>query len=266
MKKTVFVLGHKGMLGHVVTRYLREQNHEVLTTDKRFEPAHDCQLLREVKQSNADVIINCIGKIRQKTIDPDALFMTNAVLPIQLVQSLNQNQKMIQVSSDCVFSGKSKNPYTIDCKPDPIDPYGASKAAGEIVALDSRVIMLRTSIIGPEIQTSFGLFAWFIKNDAKKIQGYVDHMWNGVTTLQLAKVIDDFVMSRRQNDIITHIASQEAVSKYELLKMINEVNCLEKTITPIETKDKVNHELVAKSYEPSIKQQLEDLKDWYHQA
>lgn len=264
MKKTVFVLGHKGMLGHVVSRYLREQGHEVLTTDKRFEASHDCQLLREVKHSNAEIIVNCIGKIRQKTTEPDALFMANAVLPIQLLQALSDKQQMIQISSDCVFSGRSALPYTPNDNPDPIDTYGASKAAGEIVSLDSRVTTLRTSIIGPEQSTAFGLYAWFINNKARKVNGYVDHMWNGVTTLQLAKVIDDYIRGVRiSGSCVTHVASQHPVSKYELLVAINEVNDLNKTINPIQTDDPVNHELVAYNYEPAIKQQLQDLRDWY---
>lgn len=258
----VFVLGHKGMLGHVTALYLKQKGHEVLTTDKRFEVSSDCQLLREIRQSDADIIVNCIGRIRQKTSDPTSLFFANAIFPIQLLQSLTPTQKMIQISSDCVFSGKKQSSYDIDAKPDPIDLYGVSKAVGEIIALDSRVILLRTSIIGPELSASFGLFSWFQKNASNVLSGYTDHLWNGVTTLQLSKVIEEYICEKR-TDKKVHVASSNTLSKYELLKAINTVFDLKKHVKPIQTENPVNHALHSDVYEPTIETQLIELKEWY---
>lgn len=267
---SVFVLGHRGMLGHVVTRYLREKGYEVITTDKRFEASHDCQLLREVSLSGADVIVNCIGKIRQKTGDPSELFLANTVLPIQVLQRLAPLQRFVQISSDCVFSGFKEGAYAPNEQPDPVDAYGASKAAGEIVALDPRATVIRTSIIGPEIGTSFGLFAWYTKNPATKVSGYTNHLWNGVTTLQLAKTIEDIIRTGpRVSDMIYHETSAEPVTKRDLLHAIDEVWGLKKEIVPIATPHAVNHTLGKnrllrlEHVAPQIKQQLQELKEWY---
>lgn len=271
--KRIFVLGHKGMLGHVVARYLRERGHEVLTTDKRFEAGHDCQMLREVSLSDADVIINCIGKIRQKTGDHAELFLANTVLPIQVLQRLAKHQRFIQISSDCVFSGQKNTPYDTCDIPDPIDAYGASKAAGEIVALDSRAIVIRTSIIGPELGTSFGLFSWFVNNTSSKLSGYTNHLWNGVTTLQLAKVIESMLEpGQRPFPIITHAVCEAPVSKHTLLCQINTIWSLKKQIGTVKTAQGVNHilrnnvSIFPETFErdgPSIEQQLKELKEWY---
>lgn len=267
---SVFVLGHRGMLGHVVTRFLRESGYEVMTTDKRFEASHDCQLLREVSLSGADVVVNCIGKIRQKTGDPSELFLANTVLPIQVLQRLSPLQRFIQISSDCVFSGFKEGAYIPLDVPDPIDAYGASKAAGEIVALDHRATVIRTSIIGPEIGSSFGLFAWFANNPAKKISGYSNHLWNGVTTLQLAKTIESIIrMGPKTSSYIFHETSGDAVTKHDLLLTINEVWKMRKEIISVATPHAVNHTLgrhhlmADADKSPPIKQQLQELKEWY---
>jgi dTDP-4-dehydrorhamnose reductase len=267
---TVFVLGHRGMLGHVVTRFLREKGYEVITTDKRFEASHDCQLLREVSLSGADVIVNCIGKIRQKTGDPSELFLANTVLPIQVLQRLSPTQRFVQISSDCVFSGFKEGAYMPNEQPDPIDAYGASKAAGEIVALDHRATVIRTSIIGPEVGSSFGLYAWFVNNPATKVSGYTNHLWNGVTTLQLAKTIESIIRTGpRVSDNIYHEISAPVVSKRDLLLSINEIWDLKKEIISVATPHAVNHTLapnrmtLPEHIAPHIEQQLEELKEWY---
>lgn len=260
------------MLGHVVARYFSEKNFEVLTTDKRFEAGHDCQMLREVSLSDADVVINCIGRIRQKTSNASDLFLANAILPIQILQQLKQNQKLVQISSDCVFSGQKNSAYDPTDAPDPIDAYGASKAAGEIVSLDKRAIVIRTSIIGPEINSSFGLFSWLSNNTSSKLYGYSNHLWNGVTTLQLARVIENMIDPKYDlSSKITHAISSKPVTKYELLCLINDFWALNKTIVPKDTLQSVNH-VLAKNVSnlhfieangDSVEQQLKELREWY---
>ena len=255
-----FVLGHRGMLGHVVSRYLEEQGHDVLTTYKIYVASHDCQMIREVQLSDADVIVNCIGRIRQKSVEASDLYLTNTVLPLQLLHVIAPKQKLVHISSDCVFSGDKLTPYLESDIPDPIDAYGSSKALAEQIVHDSRVTVFRTSIIGPEINTSYGLMAWFMKNPSKQVNGYTDHFWNGVTTLQLAKQIGSLELPTGK---IFHVTSENSLSKFELLTQINDIWTLQKKLKMISTARPINHVLEGSIKLSSIEQQLKDLKEWY---
>ena len=63
----VLVLGHKGMLGHMVVKYLKDNNINVITIDKKYPLSS-----QQIKQFKGDYIINCIGAIPQKTNDCNA--------------------------------------------------------------------------------------------------------------------------------------------------------------------------------------------------
>src|SRR4026208_1324222 len=100
----VLVLGHKGMLGHVVTRFLREQGLNVLTLQERYTAQPNDPLIRAIEASEADWIINCIGLIKQKSDDSLALIKTNSMAPAHIKSALRKGQRLLHPSTDCVFS------------------------------------------------------------------------------------------------------------------------------------------------------------------
>lgn len=70
--------------------------------------------------------------------------------PVPLaIAAAKAGSRMIQVSTDAVFSGKSHVPYAEHCRPDPITPYGAAKAAAEaVLLLHPDAAVARTSCAG----------------------------------------------------------------------------------------------------------------------
>ncbi|MEU3904179.1 sugar nucleotide-binding protein [Streptomyces goshikiensis] len=69
--------------------------------------------------------------------------------PVRLaIAAAQAGSRMIQVSTDAVFSGRSGLPYDEHCRPDPITPYGAAKAAAETLLLvHPDAVVARTSLI-----------------------------------------------------------------------------------------------------------------------
>jgi dTDP-4-dehydrorhamnose reductase len=258
----VFVLGHRGMLGHVVLAYFRERGIEVLTTDERFCAEPGNRLIQAVAGSDAEWVINAIGKIKQKTTDSRELFEVNSLLPVQLKSYLKTGVRIIHASTDCVFSGRRGN-YRSNDERDAEDVYGLSKVLGEVVAETGRCQVIRTSIIGPERTGASGLLAWFLAQRTA-VKGYTDHFWNGVTTLEWAKLAFDIVHgSLRPKEGLIQVASPGAVSKFELLQKIANVWNHNIAITPVETGTIVNRTLVPDVLRPSIQQQLEEMHEWY---
>src|SRR5688500_325675 len=93
------------MLGHVVEGYLRQRGYDVETSESRYEAEPDDALMSAIRASRASVIVNCLGRIKQKSGQFLELYRSNALLPVHLAQSLRPDQHLIHASSDCVFSG-----------------------------------------------------------------------------------------------------------------------------------------------------------------
>lgn len=191
----ILVLGHKGMLGHMVCNTLNNSKYEITTINERF-PNWD-----KVVFNNIDFVINCIGAIPQRTKD----FSINHELPIWLDQ--NTNCKIIHPSTDC--EGNDSD-------------YGLSKIkATNYIKDHSRATkMIKTSIIGPELNSNVSLLGWFLSQTGK-VDGYTKAIWNGVTTLEWAKQCEIIINNWDITPILTTLYSNN-VSKFDLLSIIQE--------------------------------------------
>lgn len=227
----ILVMGSNGMAGHMITRYLSTKYDVTTLARSNADLEVDVQDFTAVKylltQQSFDFIINCIGVLVEESKNrPDIASRVNFHFPKFLEKMyLDSNTKIIHISTDCVFSGEQGG-YAEDDEPDPKDIYGRTKADGEIN--NSKDITLRTSIIGPEIsEHRTGLFDWFINSEEPT--GWDNVFWNGITTLELAKVIEQYL----ENPIasgIHHPVVDDPVSKYELLELINDVYDLNKNV------------------------------------
>ncbi|MDW7617001.1 SDR family oxidoreductase [Peribacillus simplex] len=222
----VLILGGKGMAGHVITAYFQQNpQYKVFYTSRDPEDKDSIYLditiptkLEEIIESiKPDIIVNCIGILNDHASNnPKLAFQVNSLLPHELVKLTERNNgKLIHISTDCVFSGTKGN-YTEGDIPDGTSFYAQSKQLGEIIS--DKHLTIRTSIIGPELkEDGIGLFQWFMKQ-RNQIIGYEKVLWNGVTTLELAKAIEALI----ENNVtgLYHLGSENKVSKYNLLKLI----------------------------------------------
>ncbi len=165
-----------------------------------------------------EVVVNCIGVIKQvaKAQDPIATITTNALLPhrIALLCSATSS-RLIHVSTDCVFDGE-KGGYLEGDVSNADDLYGRTKLLGEVTY--PHCVTLRTSIIGHELKGNYGLVEWFLSQE-KPISGFRNVIFSGFPTVELAKIIRDYVIPNTEMVGLYHVSS-EPISKYELLKLI----------------------------------------------
>lgn len=204
----VIVLGHEGMLGQYVYAYLTEQGYDVICKGR-----NGSELVLDFNPTT--VIVNCAGAIPQRYGDEEkeTFYALNVQMPRILEQS---GSRVIHISSDCVFSGR-KGHYSERDVPDPVSLYGASKYLGEPVG--KNCITIRTSIIADN--KPYGLMGWYLSNTSDAVDGYINHIWNGVTCLQLAKEIERRI--REGGPTLYHYHSPDRMSKYMLLHMIHEI-------------------------------------------
>jgi dTDP-4-dehydrorhamnose reductase len=257
----VFVLGHRGMLGHVVHRYLAETGLEILTSDERFAGGPDDKLIATVKNSGADWVVNAIGKLDANSTPALGMLLVNTQLPLQLKCFLRPHQRIIHASTDGVFSGKTGN-YAVNAERDATDPYGFSKILGEAIAEKDRAFVIRTSIIGLATDKNLGLMSWFL-NQTGPVKGFTNHLWNGLTTLEWAKLSAEIIAAPGTFPPISQPACAMPVSKYELLQAIRDATSHKIPIAPADHSTPLNRTLLPTHRRSPIRQQLEEMTAWH---
>lgn len=223
----VLVLGSNGMAGHTISLYFKEKKHSITTFSLNPFPyceniigdAMDVNKLKQVLiEKDYDAIINCIGLLNQSAeTDPSRAIFINSYLPHLIVETLKERKtKLIHMSTDCVFTGNT-GPYFENSLRDGRTFYDRTKALGEVD--DSKNLTFRNSIIGPDMnKEGIGLFNWFMKQNSK-INGFTGAIWTGVSTLTLAKAMEQAI----SDDLcgLYNLVNNESISKYNLLLLLN---------------------------------------------
>ena len=264
-ERRVFVLGHRGMLGHVVSRYATEAGWEVITSSVRYNAGARDPLVEHVRESQAAVVINCLGLTKQRSDDRTAHYLTNAVFPVQLAMRMLPTQYLVHASTDCVFAG-TRGSYGLDDECDATDTYGFSKLLGEGVSRLANVSVLRVSVIGPDRGDGRGLLAWFLRQPTDQpIPGYVNHRWNGVTTLEWATVALAHAEEHMRGGIPPKLSQPgtECITKYELLCAFRDAFAPEREVAPVEAQEPIDRTLVTTDRRPPLAQQLRRVAAWY---
>jgi dTDP-4-dehydrorhamnose reductase len=261
MKKKILIIGASGLIGNAIFHRLKKkQNFDTYGTIKRkkkkiffrtysnkifanVQIENEKKIIEIIKKIKPSIIINCAAVVKKyiNLYSAKQILNINSKFPKHLEHlSLKYKFKLIQISSDCVFDGKSGN-YSETDAPNPNDLYGLSKYLGEVYS--ANCITLRTSVIGPELNKSQGLFEWFMKQKGK-ISGYKNFIFTGLTSNELAKIVVNNVLKLKRNGII-HISSR-AIDKYTLLKKIQKVFKKDNVEIKLEKKIKINRSLVSK--------------------
>jgi dTDP-4-dehydrorhamnose reductase len=175
-----------------------------------------------VQQTSPDVVINCVGLIKQLATanDPLVVLPVNSMYPHQLAAICEQQgARLVHISTDCVFDGRKGN-YVESDESNATDLYGKAKYIGELHD-KPHAITLRTSIIGHELNSSTGLVEWFLSQTGS-IKGFKRAIFSGLPTVELARIIKDYVIPRPDMSGLYHV-SAEPISKFDLLSLIAQI-------------------------------------------
>ena len=243
-KKRVVVLGASGMLGSMVVDFLeRDPSLEVAATVRSAEAGQ--KVASRVQRASVSVleatspselplairgaawVVNAIGVTKPYVRDDvpnevERAVRVNALFPHALAQTAaSEGARVLQIATDCVFSGREGR-YTESAAHDSLDVYGKTKSLGEVRA--PGVHHLRCSIIGPETTTRAFLLEW-VRNQSRgaTVPGFTDHFWNGVTTLEFARLCHAIVRDDLELPALMHVVPKGAVTKKELLEVIASV-------------------------------------------
>jgi dTDP-4-dehydrorhamnose reductase len=237
--KRLLILGASGMLGNAMVRFFSKcpgyavygsvRNHgsilalQNMAPMARFLPGVDIERIDSLTQIFAsvrpDIVVNCVGIVKQlaDAKDPLTALPVNALLPHRLARLAQlSGTRLIHFSTDCVFSGAKGN-YIESDLPDANDLYGRSKLLGEVDYPNA--ITLRTSIIGHELGSNHSLIDWFL-SQTDEVQGYKKAIFSGLPTVEIARIIDAFVIPYADLRGLYHV-SAEPINKFDLLSLVS---------------------------------------------
>jgi len=236
----VLILGSDGMIGHKIAQSLNNDCELILSSRKSISLdsigvkrgktlLHDLikdNLDSMLKKTSPDLIINCAGITTRRGVKDNIqnTRLLNSDIPHKLDSWANLNsKKLIHFSTDCVFNGDKGN-YLDNDITDADDTYGKTKAAGEVNSFNT--LTIRCSMIGRELYNFTELFEWLVKNKNKKIEGYSNVLYSGITTVRMGKIIRKII---KENFNLTGICniSSIPISKFELLHKLSNAFCLD---------------------------------------
>ncbi len=246
----VMILGASGMIGSTMLKVLSESGDLTVwgtlrsAQDRRFFPQSDAMqfingidathtdsMLKAFATIRPDVVVNCAGLTKHHPESDDLLqnLELNATLPHRLARICEvAGARLVHVSTDCVFQG-SRGGYIESDVPDAQDSYGKSKSMGEVSSA-LHAITLRTSTIGHELRTRYGMLEWFLSQEGQ-CKGFSRAIFSGLPTVVFAQVVRDFVLPRPDLHGLYHV-SAKAINKLDLLKLIANVYKKEIDIIP----------------------------------
>lgn len=213
----IYVFGSGGMLGGYIFQKMKGYT-TLAITRKEFDVLKDDidEFLKCIQPE--DVVVNCTGVIPQKSPTIREFIQVNTLFPLRLEElSKDRGFKFIHITTDCVFDG-SKGDYTEYDTHTAQHIYGITKSLGE----PNGACVIRTSIIGEELHGKKNLLEWVRSKRGQTIDGYTNHIWNGVTCLTLAGIVERIIQENLYWSGVRHVASPDRVSKYDLCRLINQ--------------------------------------------
>ena len=244
------------MLGHKLLQRLGAANHDVtgmVRADRTSSPLAHLPLFADskmiwntdamdwprldavIKEHRPEVVVNALGVIKQRDeiTQPAVWIHINSLLPHLLAETLAAwGGRLIHISTDCVFSG-TRGRYVESDLSDADDLYGKTKFLGEVTGR-ANAITLRSSIIGRELQHHRSLLDWLLAQNHRRVQGYSRVIYSGLTTIEMALVIDRVIRHHPSLHGLYHVAA-EPIAKDALLRLLIKAYRLDIQVASVDT-------------------------------
>ena len=215
------ITGASGQLGKAFRKVL--ESDAIFLSHKELDITDLTEVREALSHYKPKVVINCAAynKVDDAEKDWREAYKVNGLGSRNLAVASNElGAILVHFSTDYVFDGTKKTPYTIADKPNPISEYGKSKLLGEefVRSLTTRHIIIRTSWVFGDGTQNFvhKVMSWSRKYKTLRI--VVDEVSSPTYTEDLAKATVDLLKVGAFG--LFHITNSESASRYEFAKEI----------------------------------------------
>ncbi len=240
----ILVTGASGQLGSEIReKSIKYSQYKFFFEDSKSLDITDFDKVEVfVVENNINVVINCaaytaVDKAESEELNAESV---NSLGVQNLVSALKGKGKLIHISTDYVFNGKSYEPYKEEDNVDPIGVYGKTKLLGEEYILTSEVesIIIRTSWVYSSFGNNFVKTMLRLGKERNELYVIFDQIGSPTYARDLAQVclnaIDkDFSKLSK----IYHYSNEGVASWYDFAKAIMEISGINCKVKPIETKE-----------------------------
>ncbi len=249
------------MLGHLLKNYFGDLGHECLHVTKRYSVAEAEVWFDELLQLEPEWVINCASISIKSEIPKQMQWEVNFSLPFLLAKALPDGVGLIQASSDAVFPSRGGDPYWAEDPLNPEDDYGLAKKMAEESITRPYHFIIRSCLIGPEQKGAQNLLSWTLAQ-GESFSGYSNHRFNGITTLQWAKLAERIMKGEFPVQKLLQPATDPAISLFDLMHQIRNTWNAPATINEIKSPEPLNRILISNVEVPYIQEQLTELYHW----
>ena len=239
------IVGKNGQLGREFIKWLSGGLVRSLSGEKvewKSVGSKECdisnlsQVLNVFESVKPDVVINCAAYnfVDKAEVDYVNAFKVNAIGARNLAFACNKyNAFLIHYGTDYVFDGKKEGLYIEDDEPNPLNQYGKSKLAGEILLKEETddYLIFRVSWVYGEGRNNFiyKLLQW-VKN-----QEYLKIAYDEFSVPTSTRTITDITFKALNSGLKGqfHLTNSGYASRYEWAKEILRTKKIDKLIYPI---------------------------------
>jgi len=246
----VAVLGANGQLGSDIIRAaaVPERRMETVALCRNDLDVCDLSSIPAILSKHRfDVLINCTSYHKTDEVEGHATeaFRINAHAVGVLAKTCKvRGVRFVHISTDYVFRGDSRRPYTEMDSSSPLNVYGASKSLGEKLAQrehsDGTLIMRVASLFG--VAGSSGKGGNFVETILRKgresgeVRVVNDITMSPTSTSDAARVILDLLRKNAGNGIY-HVVNSGAATWYEFARHIIEEAKVAAKVTPVTSEE-----------------------------
>ena len=244
----ILIIGRNGQLGRSIKKIvsLKNTKDEYTFVGRNEIDLSDLESVTTYFNKNKfDIIVNCAAytAVDKAESEPDLANQINHLSVKQIAKvSKQQGAKLIHISTDYVFNGKSYKPYTEDGITSPKNVYGSTKLAGEKSiqeVMTTGVIIIRTGWLYSEFGNNFVKTMLKLCSDNKEIKVIFDQIGTPTYASDLAKavleVIDSsYLKAKEQKTQIFHYSNEGVCSWYDFAENIFNIDNVTCKVVPIE--------------------------------
>lgn len=240
--KKVWIVGAEGRLGREMTALIDQREIEVLTTDvDDVDITDNTSIIRYGDMNRPDVIINCAGLTSLEACekDPDKAYQINAIGARNVsIAASKIGARLIHISTDDVFGGDEKVPYTEFAVPVPQSVYGKSKLAGEMFVkqFGHKYMIIRSSWVYGHGENFVNQILEAAKS-GEAIQVPTDQFACPTSAKELAKLVIRLMPTSEYG--VYHGTCEGSCSRYELAKEVVRLSGEDVTVEGIATEGEV---------------------------
>jgi dTDP-4-dehydrorhamnose reductase len=220
----ILITGAKGQLGYDFQRLFNELKEEYIATDRDELDITDIEKVREfVKNKNITLIINCAAynNVDKAEDEPEFCKKLNTYAPRDLaIVAKEIEADYITYSTDFVFDGEKKAPYTEEDIPNPLSIYGRSKYEGEkeVFKVKPNSFVVRTSWVFGIANNNFNkqVINWSKSKDELSIVD--DQISSPTYSKDLAYYSWELIKTKKYG--LYHLSNDGEASKYDQGKYV----------------------------------------------